>query len=92
MGLTFKIPAYQRGYRWREKEVKTLLEDITDFIEEKADEVDKYYSLQPLVVKKNEKEVWNVIDGQQRLTTLFLIIKYLDDDDTDLFKIEYETR
>ncbi len=45
MGLTFKIPAYQRGYRWREKEVKTLLEDITDFIEEKADEVDKYYSL-----------------------------------------------
>ncbi len=89
--LIFKIPFYQRGYRWTKIEVKTLLEDITDFIKEKAGE---YYSLQPLVVKKNEevegKEVWNVIDGQQRLTTLFLIVKYLDG--SNLFTIEYETR
>ncbi|WP_163566279.1 DUF262 domain-containing protein [Helicobacter suis] len=89
--LIFKIPSYQRGYRWTKIEVKILLKDITDFIKEKAGE---YYSLQPLVVKKNEevegKEVWNVIDGQQRLTTLFLIVKYLDG--SDLFTIEYETR
>ncbi|WP_163534183.1 DUF262 domain-containing protein [Helicobacter suis] len=89
--LIFKIPSYQRGYRWTKIEVKILLKDITDFIKEKVGE---YYSLQPLVVKKNEevegKEVWNVIDGQQRLTTLFLIVKYLDG--SDLFTIEYETR
>ncbi|WP_121757115.1 DUF262 domain-containing protein [Helicobacter felis] len=86
-GLTFKIPAYQRGYRWSEKEVKTLLEDIVDFIQESKQE--EFYSLQPIVVRAVD-EIYHVIDGQQRLTTIFLIVKYLDN--KDLFSLVYETR
>ncbi|WP_233704978.1 DUF262 domain-containing protein [Helicobacter felis] len=86
-GLTFKIPAYQRGYRRSEKEVKTLLEDIVDFIQESKPE--EFYSLQPIVVRTVD-EIYHIIDGQQRLTTIFLIVKYLDN--KDLFSLVYETR
>ncbi|WP_104707364.1 DUF262 domain-containing protein [Helicobacter ailurogastricus] len=86
-GLHFKIPAYQRGYRWTEKEVKTLLEDIVDFIQEGKPE--EFYSLQPIVLQAVD-EIYHVIDGQQRLTTIFLIVKYLDN--KDLFSLNYETR
>lgn len=48
-----------------------------------------FYCLQPIVVKQKDKQ-YNVIDGQQRLTTIFLIVKFLDG--RDLFDISYETR
>lgn len=48
-----------------------------------------FYCLQPIVLKR-KGEVYSLIDGQQRLTTIFLIIKYLQN--RNLFKIEYETR
>ncbi len=64
----FFIPSYQRGYRW-DNEVNALLEDITDFINYKKSDED-FYSLQPIVVKK-DKDKYIVIDGQQRLTTIF---------------------
>lgn len=83
----FLIPSYQRGYRWDNKEVKELLEDINDFMLTKK--YNDFYCLQPIVVKEN-KSKYRTIDGQQRLTTIFLIIKYLKD--KDYFKIEYETR
>ncbi|WP_104759703.1 DUF262 domain-containing protein [Helicobacter bizzozeronii] len=86
-GLSFKIPAYQRGYRWTTKEVQTLLEDIMDFMQESKPE--EFYSLQPIFVKKVEG-TYHVIDGQQRLTTLFLIVKYFEG--KDLFSLSYETR
>ncbi|CRF47148.1 DUF262 domain-containing protein [Helicobacter heilmannii] len=90
-GRSFKIPAYQRGYRWGDKEVTTLLSDIVDFMEENKDQ-EEFYSLQPIVVKKSKesKELYNVIDGQQRLTTIFLIVKYLSN--TNLFSLDYATR
>lgn len=83
----FLIPSYQRGYRWDNKEVKELLEDINDFMLTKK--YNDFYCLQPIVVKE-DKSKYRTIDGQQRLTTIFLIIKYLKD--KDYFKIEYETR
>lgn len=83
----FLIPSYQRGYRW-DNEVNALLEDITDFINYKKSDND-FYSLQPIVVKKDEDK-YIVIDGQQRLTTIFLIIKYIEN--KSFFSIEYETR
>nr|WP_104695713.1 DUF262 domain-containing protein [Helicobacter salomonis] len=89
-GRVFKIPAYQRGYRWTKKEVRALLEDVVDFIQESKQEKD-FYSLQPIVVKKIEEGgIYHVIDGQQRLTTIFLIIKYFEG--RDLFTLHYETR
>ncbi|MBS4240428.1 DUF262 domain-containing protein [Campylobacter vulpis] len=86
-GENFVIPSYQRGYRWTSKEVKVLLQDIWDFtqIENQPD----FYCLQPIVVKKNGEE-YNVIDGQQRLTTIFLLIKFLQN--KDHFTITYQSR
>ncbi len=83
----FFIPSYQRGYRW-DNEVNALLEDIIDFINYKKNDND-FYSLQPIVVKKDEDK-YIVIDGQQRLTTIFLIIKYIEN--KSFFSIKYETR
>lgn len=71
----FLIPSYQRGYRW-DNEVNALLDDIRDFTNYKKSDND-FYSLQPIVVKKDENK-YIVIDGQQRLTTIFLIIKYIE--------------
>lgn len=73
----FEIPSYQRGYRWEKKQVLDLLEDIKSFakMSVKSDEDDSYY-LQPLVVKESKAHPgrWEVLDGQQRLTTLRLIL------------------
>ena len=66
----FVIEAYQRGYRWSEDEIKYLLEDIDEMPDGQK------YCLQPIVVKDN-RGTYELIDGQQRLTTLYLIMKYL---------------
>ena len=66
----FRVPRYQRGYRWGEPEVTRLLNDIWE-------SQDKPYSLQPVVVKRDSEATWELIDGQQRLTTLYLIFAYM---------------
>lgn len=66
---SFYIPSYQRGYRWSETEVVRLLDDIYQ-------NGKKNYCLQPVVVRKKEDR-YELIDGQQRLTTLYLIYKYI---------------
>ncbi|WP_304037141.1 DUF262 domain-containing protein [Mesonia mobilis] len=80
----FNIPSYQRGYRWTERQVEDLLNDINDFVPEE----NQQYCLQPIVVCQNNG-VFNVIDGQQRLTTIFLILKHLEENNIE---INYETR
>jgi len=74
----FVIPSYQRGYRWGTEQVKDLLEDILEFANKKKVEKE-FYCLQPVVVRKDEKDKYIIIDGQQRLTTIFLILKYFND-------------
>jgi len=95
----FFIPYYQRGFRWTTKEVEDLLNDIADFVPKQINDPDEntWYCLQPLVIKMNEKEQYEVIDGQQRLTTIYLILYYLnqcmmESFRDDLFKLTYETR
>jgi len=68
---TFFVPTYQRGYRWTETQVKELLEDLYDFVSSKKSEKD-YYCLQPIIVKRKDS-YWELVDGQQRLTALWLI-------------------
>ncbi|MBR1711335.1 MAG: DUF262 domain-containing protein [Clostridia bacterium] len=73
----FFIDAYQRGYRWTENEVRDLLDDIREFSHVKRPDDGTFYCLQPIIVTKAEDGVsWKVIDGQQRLTTLFLIYSF----------------
>jgi uncharacterized protein with ParB-like and HNH nuclease domain len=83
---TFLIPSYQRGYRWTEKQVVDLLDDIWEFYPNKKPE--EIYCLQPVVVKRRNDQ-WELIDGQQRLTTIFIILSYLQ---KRKFSIEFETR
>ena len=86
----FFIPSYQRGYRWDENQVQALLDDIYE-----SD--GKPYCLQPLVVRKDENDRFEVIDGQQRLTTVFIIYKYMvkrwpDYIEDIKYSLSYETR
>lgn len=81
----FTIEAYQRGYRWGKDEVEYLLEDINEIPDGQK------YCLQPVVVK-NVNDTYELIDGQQRLTTLYLIMKYLNAYVDIKFSIEYATR
>lgn len=75
--VEFYIDAYQRGYRWTKNEVYNLLEDIREFsqipFKGTNGEKDKFYCLQPVIVNLNQENKWKVIDGQQRITTLYLI-------------------
>lgn len=94
----FFIPSYQRGYRWEAQQVEDLLNDIYEFAKNK-DANKGFYCLQPLVVKfDEEKNAYRVIDGQQRLTTIYIILKYLSlcfpplFNQINLFSIDYETR
>lgn len=92
--IQFWIPAYQRGYRWTSLQVTDLLDDIWEF--HKLDpKKDDYYWLQPIVVKRYEEKI-EVIDGQQRLTTVLLIIKYIQSIipfyKGDEYSLTYETR
>jgi uncharacterized protein with ParB-like and HNH nuclease domain len=86
-GMNFFIPAYQRGYRWTERQVIDLLKDIKEFITE---EKEGFYCIQPLVIKMKENNCWEVIDGQQRLTSIYIILSVLEH--SEKFGINYETR
>jgi len=85
----FYIPSFQRGYRWGQDEVTRLLDDVNS-------NGTKNYCLQPVVVRRRE-DSFELIDGQQRLTTLFLIYRYMNISssgflDEPKFSLFYETR
>lgn len=91
----FFIPAYQRGYRWTKEQVEDLLNDINEFSPKEIPNSNEktWYCLQPIVVKKKGENQWEVIDGQQRLTTIYLILYYLNQGGIEkLFELKYETR
>ncbi|WP_342804980.1 DUF262 domain-containing protein [Alteromonas sp. M12] len=94
--LSFFIPAYQRGYRWSKRQVTELLDDIKEF-QQQAENSNKnaFYCLQPIVVKQHNGD-WELVDGQQRLTTIYIILTYLKGILTLLgksnYQLSYETR
>lgn len=87
----YLIPAYQRGYRWTTLHVEALLEDLDNFVRrlEESGAKNESYCLQPVVVvaqiDKEGNRIWEIVDGQQRLTTIFIILKYLDKPHFELF-------
>lgn len=89
----YKISSYQRGYRWKaEEQVRALLDDVKDFCQQQR-QIDEIYCLQPIVVAKGQDEkgeFWEVIDGQQRLTTLFLLLHVLGE--KEVYEIDFEVR
>lgn len=105
-GKHFFIPNYQRGYKWREKDVEYLIEDIEEIAQDDYSD----YCLQPIVVAPNWKQKvcpncghiidstekgYILVDGQQRLTTIWLIINWAMHNNFQVswnFDIEYNTR
>ena len=71
--INYLVPIYQSNYAWSETQIEQLIEDIEGSI----DSFNKNYFLGNLIVNQMDNNVYEVIDGQQRLTTLYLIEKYL---------------
>lgn len=107
LGKRYYIPSYQRGYRWTTKQVTQLLDDLLEFERKKGKEKGEFYCLQPIVVvplqggqrpqqwQDGEESVYEVIDGQQRLTTILLILQYMKDKQlplNQLYELSYQTR
>ena len=115
LGRNFFIPSYQRGYRWTNRQVEDLLNDIYAFASKKGKTDKEFYCLQPVVVKKHEWDIiidentsekingWEVVDGQQRLTTIRILFTYFikthlvgksfkERYNKELFTLNYETR
>lgn len=74
----FIIPMYQRPYTWGEDECSQLWQDIVEFFNDSDKQKDDKYFLGSIVTyTENDKKEQNIIDGQQRTTTLMLLIKAL---------------
>jgi uncharacterized protein with ParB-like and HNH nuclease domain len=96
-GFSFIVEDYQRGYKWDFNQVLDLLNDIKDF--EVKGKVQSY-CLQPVAVKRIIKSkgddnnitrnLFELVDGQQRLTTIYIILALCDK--KDFFEISYKTR
>lgn len=89
---TFYVPRYQRGYRWTDSQVKTLLNDLW---ENSNQEVQREYCLQPVVVRKRGINDYELIDGQQRFTTTLILLSYIKRMFPFVqinYSLEYETR
>lgn len=75
----FNIPEYQRGYKWTADNVKQLLNDLNNF-GLRRQTAEEFYCLQNITVAKeivDKTSCINVIDGQQRLTTLYIVLSYI---------------
>ncbi|SFH77911.1 GmrSD restriction endonuclease domain-containing protein [Halpernia frigidisoli] len=91
------IPVYQRNYEWKKEQIEQLLIDIKDYF---IEENDKNYYIGTLIVdkKKTKNNVYETIDGQQRLTTINILccaMKELNIDIHQYFKepiISFESR
>lgn len=81
----FVIPEYQRPYSWTEEQISTLFEDITEFAFNVGGSERKgaMYFLGSIVSYINENDECEIIDGQQRLTSLFLLLRAI------LYKLEH---
>lgn len=85
----FEIPKYQRGYAWEKKNVRELFEDIQEAIDVKA----SHYIGTIVLSKSSKSDVFYVVDGQQRITTITMIISallnYMSKDDQSYYKRFY---
>lgn len=82
------IPSYQRGYRWENKQVIELLEDIYEVYSTQQDS----YCLQPIVVSEIEPNIFEIIDGQQRLTTIYILLTRLKRYVDEKFQLDFQVR
>ena len=98
--VNYVIPMYQRNYAWDEAEVTQLIQDVIDYLR-KGRETPQNYYIGTLVVFARQHAgatVYETIDGQQRLTTLSLLVSHLKNsgepglDWYDALRIRFESR
>jgi hypothetical protein len=65
--LNYKIPIYQRSYSWQDKQIEMFIEDI-------AKEASGYYIGNVLITRTEDNSIQEIVDGQQRLTTISLLL------------------
>lgn len=70
----FVIPEYQRPYAWSDEQVQTLFDDLVEYTENNSEAT---YFLGTIVAYENENNEQEIIDGQQRITSLFLLLRAL---------------
>lgn len=99
--VRYWVPAYQRGYRWAPLQITQLLDDIWEFIRPQDPKnilkPDDFYCLQPLVIMPRTSGDYEVVDGQQRLTTILLILRFFNrrfakEFQKTIYNIDFETR
>lgn len=98
--IYYNIPDYQRGYEWGENNVRLLLEDLKKILDKiYISDTDKFlddklfYCLQHItIISKDNGEYYNVVDGQQRLTTIAIILAYFGKADLLKGKLKYSSR
>lgn len=75
----FVIPEYQRPYAWSDEQIQTLFDDLVEYTQEHNDESDESdestYFLGTIVAYENDQKQQEIIDGQQRITSLFLLLR-----------------
>lgn len=91
--IAYNIPEYQRGYKWDKDNVQILLDDFLKFhkVYSKSDNKEQFYCLQniTLCINTQNTDVFNVVDGQQRLTTLMILLSYLQETDLVRNSLKY---
>lgn len=87
-GTEYRVPIYQRNYAWTKDEIEQLLNDINDI----DDSFNGKYYLGSLIVNQLGANYFEVIDGQQRLTTLFLLLSFLNIPSVNKRSLTFEAR
>lgn len=99
---SFYIPNYQRGYKWSKKNIEDLLNDINSIDNNNKKDhclhnltiikINEEHPMYNLTVKSRDKINYEVVDGQQRLTTIYLLLKYLEIKEEETYNLYYQIR
>ena len=87
---SYVVPLYQRGFTWKDTEIEQLLQDVFESYEESKHKSNGKYFIGSLVVLKRHNGMYEIVDGQQRLTVLSLISRMLGFN--SLLRLSYDTR
>ncbi len=77
LSVALEIPNYQRPYKWTDKNITELILDIQKSAEERLKYTNFKYRIGTVILFKNEKEKYEIVDGQQRILSLLLLKLYL---------------
>lgn len=86
-GSSYTIPVYQRNYAWRAEQIQQLISDIQDALRE---DESSYFLGNLIVTERKDENNFEVIDGQQRLTTLYLLLTFLSQNIRDSGSVYWE--